>query len=186
MQQTHQNQLQTPWIIQDEELCQRKVSLLIWTLVQRALLVIALWPWPSGEPSCSLQTFIPIPNPSFCPNNNINSGKAQIIKIKTPSKEPSCNHSLCLILKTSTWCRIARKFGKHSFPQEDQLQVHVTGEIVDPEFAFINPESGLHKLCHPTIRDGSTWSKFRARGEHGDVFLFSNLGELWFSENLIR
>ena len=25
-----------------------------------------------------------------------------------------------------------------------------------------------------------------ARGEHGDVFLFSNLGALWFSENLIR
>ena len=34
--------------------------------------------------------------------------------------------------------------------------------------------AGLHKLYHPTIRDGSTWSKFGARGEHGDVFLFSN------------
>ena len=45
---------------------------------------------------------------------------------------------------------------------------------------------GLHKLCHPTIRDGSRWSKFGARGEHGDVFLFSNLGALWFSENIIR
>ena len=33
----------------------------------------------------------------------------------------------------------------------------------------------LHKLCHPTIRDGSTWSKFGARG---DIFLFSNLGAL--------
>ena len=32
----------------------------------------------------------------------------------------------------------------------------------------------------------STWSKFGAHGEHGDVFLFSNLGALWFSENLIR
>ena len=30
--------------------------------------------------------------------------------------------------------------------------------------------SGLHNLCHPTIKDGSTWSKFGARGEHGDVF----------------
>ena len=38
--------------------------------------------------------------------------------------------------------------------------------------------AGLHKLCHPTIRDGN---KFRAHGEHGDVFLFSNLGALWFS-----
>ena len=37
---------------------------------------------------------------------------------------------------------------------------------------------GLHKLCYPTIRDRSTWSKFGAYGEHGDVFLFSNLGAL--------
>ena len=40
------------------------------------------------------------------------------------------------------------------------------------------PQAGLHKLCHPTIRDGSMWSKFVARGEHGDVFLFSNLDAL--------
>ena len=46
--------------------------------------------------------------------------------------------------------------------------------------------SGLHKFWYPGIRDTSTWSKFRAHGEHGDVFLFSNLGALWFSENLIR
>ena len=46
--------------------------------------------------------------------------------------------------------------------------------------------SGLHKLWYPGIRDRSTWSKFGAHGEHGDVFLFSNLGALWFSENLIR
>ena len=38
--------------------------------------------------------------------------------------------------------------------------------------------SGLHKLWYPGIRDTSTWSKFRAHGEHGDVFLFSNLGAL--------
>ena len=46
--------------------------------------------------------------------------------------------------------------------------------------------TGLHNLFHPTIWDGSTWSKFGAHGEHGDVLLFSNLGALWFSENLIR
>ena len=46
--------------------------------------------------------------------------------------------------------------------------------------------SGLHKLWYPSIRDTSKWSKFGAHGEHGDVFLFSNLGALWFSENLIR
>ena len=50
------------------------------------------------------------------------------------------------------------------------------------EFQF----PGLHNLFHPTIRNGSTWSKFGARGEHGDVFLFSNLGALLFSENFIR
>ena len=43
--------------------------------------------------------------------------------------------------------------------------------------------SGLHNSFHPTIRDGSTWSMFGARGKHGDVFLFSNLGALWFLEN---
>ena len=47
--------------------------------------------------------------------------------------------------------------------------------------------SGLDKLWYPiSIRDTSTWSKSGAHGEHGDVFLFSNLGALWFSENLIR
>ena len=40
--------------------------------------------------------------------------------------------------------------------------------------------TGLHKSFHPTIRDGSTWNKFGARGEHGDVFLFSNSQEQFF------
>ena len=39
-------------------------------------------------------------------------------------------------------------------------------------------QTGLHKLWYPGIRDRSTWSKFGAHGEHGDVFLFSNLGAL--------
>ena len=38
--------------------------------------------------------------------------------------------------------------------------------------------TGLHKLWYPGIRDRSTWGKFGAHGEHGDVFLFSNLGAL--------
>ena len=38
--------------------------------------------------------------------------------------------------------------------------------------------AGLHKLWYPVVRDMSTWSKFGAHGEHGDVFLFSNLGAL--------
>ena len=40
-------------------------------------------------------------------------------------------------------------------------------------------QAGLHNLFHPTIQDGSTSSKFGSRGEHGNVFLFSNLGALW-------
>ena len=47
-------------------------------------------------------------------------------------------------------------------------------------------QTGLHKLWYPSIRDTSKWSKFGAHGEHGDVFLFSNLGALWFSANLFR
>jgi len=43
---------------------------------------------------------------------------------------------------------------------------------------FAKPEAGLHKLWYPGIRDRSTWGKFGAHGEHGDVFLFSNLGAL--------
>ena len=45
---------------------------------------------------------------------------------------------------------------------------------------------GLHNLFHPSIRDGSTWSKLGARGEHGDVFLFSNLGALSFVDVWIK
>ena len=43
---------------------------------------------------------------------------------------------------------------------------------------LVNSQPGLHKLWYPGIRDMSTWSKFGAHGEHGDVFLFSNLGAL--------
>ena len=43
---------------------------------------------------------------------------------------------------------------------------------------IILEDAGLHKLWYPGIRDRSTWGKFGAHGEHGDVFLFSNLGAL--------
>ena len=32
------------------------------------------------------------------------------------------------------------------------------------------PRPGLHNSFNPAIQDGSMWSKFGARGEHGDVF----------------
>ena len=48
----------------------------------------------------------------------------------------------------------------------------------DVEFITSATNSGLHKLWYPVVRDMSTWSKFGAHGEHGDVFLFSNLGAL--------
>ena len=42
--------------------------------------------------------------------------------------------------------------------------------MIEIEIALPDQEPGLHNLCHPTIQDGSTWSKFGERGEHGDVF----------------
>ena len=54
-----------------------------------------------------------------------------------------------------------------------------------PPLLAVSWTSGLHKLWYPVVRDMSTWSKFGAHGGNGDVFLFSNLGALWFSENLI-
>ena len=71
------------------------------------------------------------------------------------------------LYQESTNYRINNANGKHQNTCEDTM-------------------AGLHKLWYPGIRDTSTWSKFGAHGEHGDVFLFSNLGVLWFSENLIR
>ena len=53
-------------------------------------------------------------------------------------------------------------------------------------FPWFFKVAGLHKLRYPGIQDIGTWSKFGAHGEHGDVFLFSNVGALWFSENFIR
>ena len=60
------------------------------------------------------------------------------------------------------------------------------GIVICIKYELPKSEPGLHKLWYPGIRDTSTWSKFGAHGEHGDVFLFSNLGAVWFSENLIR
>ena len=43
--------------------------------------------------------------------------------------------------------------------------------------------AAMHKLCHPTIRDGSTWSKFGARGEQvwgALVWVSSELAGRWF------
>ena len=54
----------------------------------------------------------------------------------------------------------------------------VYSEAIDVGTDGTCPDSGLHKLWYPVVRDRSTWSKFGAHGEHGDVFLFSNLGAL--------
>ena len=79
-------------------------------------------------------------------------------------------------LTGSTVCLIAR------FKRKTKTKV----EFATGMYALALTCAGLHKLWYPGIRDRSTWSKFGAHGEHGDVFLFSNLGALWFSENLIR
>ena len=38
-----------------------------------------------------------------------------------------------------------------------------------PEFFHVPPQGCIIRSIVPTIWDGSTWSKFGARGEHGDV-----------------
>ena len=56
------------------------------------------------------------------------------------------------------------------------LQIITVLHRVGPANDYVTP--GLHKLWYPGIRDRSTWGMFGAHGEHGDVFLFSNLGAL--------
>ena len=68
-------------------------------------------------------------------------------------------------------------------PSAFQDSLNINDDDDDAQKALINAfidlsEAGLHKLWYPGIRDMSTWSKFGAHGEHGDVFLFSNLGAL--------
>ena len=53
-----------------------------------------------------------------------------------------------------------------------------TGKLSSRQVYHCRQCPGLHKLWYPVVRDRSTWSKFGAHGEHGDVFLFSNLGAL--------
>ena len=61
--------------------------------------------------------------------------------------------------------------------QSGTSKLALTGFPSSPRFASLW-SAGLHKFWYPGIRDTSTWSKFGAHGEHGDVFLFSNLGAL--------
>ena len=48
-----------------------------------------------------------------------------------------------------------------SLYKRDTMQYHVIP---------FNTMPGLHKLWYPVVRDRSTWSKFGAHGERGDVF----------------
>ena len=95
-----------------------------------------------------------------------------------------CGIGLCAtMLKMLGRCGIFT--GPHNFYNFFQL-------FIGPRYLGFDLWAGVHKSFHPTIRDGSTWSKFGARGEHGergkdgkhgDVLRFSNLGVLRFSEN---
>ena len=67
------------------------------------------------------------------------------------------------------------------------IQIHIIGfslifmlllDVLWVAMALLYWNPGLHKLWYPTIWDTSTWSKFGTHGEHGDAFLFSNLGAL--------
>ena len=90
----------------------------------------------------------------------------EIVKEAEEITEILCEDSqaLWVVLHRS----LAHKFDYHlslSYPSD-----------IRPVAAYL--DSGLHKLWYPVVRDMSTWSKFGAHGEHGDVFLFSNLGTL--------
>ena len=62
--------------------------------------------------------------------------------------------------------------------ERKMMMIRVTEENMEKKKMTRFTCTGLHKLWYPGIRDMSTWSKFGAHGEHGDVFLFSNLGAL--------
>ena len=61
---------------------------------------------------------------------------------------------------------------------EERLEGALSSEQNEESLKAMWTKTGLHKLWYPGIQDTSTWSKFGAHGEHGDVFLFSNLGAL--------
>ena len=70
--------------------------------------------------------------------------------------------------------------GVEALGEQIRKQSYWTNQLPSTNLSrdFEQIQAGLHKLWYPGIRDMSTWSKFGAHGEHGDVFLFSNLGAL--------
>ena len=84
-----------------------------------------------------------------------------------------------LLLMSKCWSGYKAKISFKKISFVTQISSTILESIRGPWISM----AGLHKLRYPGIRDTSTWSKFGAHGEHGDVFLFSNLGALWFSEN---
>ena len=87
------------------------------------------------------------------------------------------------------WCLLGKIFAFVGKSTKDELLLWQSNLITCKSSNYFHSGSswaGLHKLWYPGIRDTGTWNKFGAHGEHGDVFLLSNLGALWFSENLIR
>ena len=98
----------------------------------------------------------------------------------------SSSHSLC-VAQAAVGGRARKPFYcKSSREAASKIQVVFFHNFCKTFHQMQILKAGLHNLCHPTIGDGSTWSKFRARGEHREIFLFSNLDTLWFLENLIR
>ena len=59
--------------------------------------------------------------------------------------------------------------GNYVFRRKSKQNVAFPSSLLSfsPDQIVESSSTGLHKLCHPTIRDGSTWSKFGAHGEHG-------------------
>ena len=100
-------------------------------------------------------------------------------QILHPKKRLKAPKTLKMSLKKSNICIFFHSIWKNlhltKFFYTDMSVVSVTNMRYD---FTVRLTAGLHKLWYPGIRDTSTWSKFGAHGEHGDVFLFSNLGAL--------
>ena len=79
----------------------------------------------------------------------------------------ACHHYRFLYSSTFLWSAVMDIFQTRLMQNCVLISIHI-----------VWVGSGLHKLWYPGIRDRSTWSMFGAHGEHGDVFLFSNLGAL--------
>ena len=101
--------------------------------------------------------------------------------VKSPIKNISSlrKKSLMKIVQKAYCLHLERNLSSGAVFSADwqSPDIEQPNQALDELFRTLS-HAGLHKLWYPGIRDRSTWGKFGAHGEHGDVFLFSNLGAL--------